>query len=98
MINGVLEDTHLKSLSLSLTHARAHTLRLLILSYVHSVSDLISHSAALSLYVSLPVMDSVIPESYIIHCFVHPTKPSFCHVLMHFVEIKCSQILVVQKC
>lgn len=93
---GALEDTHLKSLS----HTRSHTFSfcLLILSYVHSVSDLISHSVTLSLYVSPQVMDSVIPESYIIYCFVHPIKHSiFCCTMLRSAGDFWSQILVVQK-
>lgn len=61
------------------THSPTFSLCLLILSSVHSVSDLISHSVTLSLYVSLQLMDSVMSESYIIYCIVHHVTHSiFC--------------------
>lgn len=75
MINGGLGKHTLK---LSRTHLNTHahtlpstlSLRLLILSYVLSVSDLISRSVTLCLYVSPQLMDSVMSESYIIYCIV----------------------------
>lgn len=76
MINGGFGKHTLK---LSRTHLNplAHTpsptlsLCLLILSYVHSVSDLISHAVTLSVYVSPQPLDSVTSESYLIFCVVH---------------------------
>lgn len=75
MINGGLGKHTLK---LSRTHldTRAHplpstfSLALLILSYVLSVSDLISRSVTLCPYVSPQLMDSATSESYIMYCIV----------------------------
>lgn len=75
MINGGLGKHTLK---LSRTHLNTHahtlpstfSLCLLILSYVLSVSDLISRSVTLRLYISPQLMDSVMSESYIIYYIV----------------------------
>lgn len=40
-------------------------------SFVHSMSDLISHSVTLSLYLSPQLMASLMSESNIINCIVH---------------------------